>query len=366
MKAYFQTEKYKRYCFAIARRARKRRRQRKVSIRILRQVLLGKDTNSASRIRDFADYKLHVVAPVDCCFLTNIEEVTTFINKLEEHRAARSRVFVVLKKVEKFDYAAISVLLSVMSTFKLERTGFNGDFPANREARKLIVESGFFDHINRKRSEKEEDLGYIRGKDNQIFTHLNTNVVPELGLPILEQASTTVCGEKKANGGLHSVLMELMQNTNNHAASGIKGEKHWWLSVNHNAVNKLVSFSFIDHGVGVLTSLDRKPPSSRWHRAVQNAAKTFGIESNENFIEALLSGKIHQTVTKKSYRGKGLPNIKRMLDFNKIGNLQIITNNVYANVAKKEYRLLNQDFKGTFFYWELSSENEFKPWTIIS
>lgn len=121
----------------------------------------------------------------------------------------------------------------------------------------------------------------------------------------------------------------------------------------------------MDHGVGVLSSLNKKTSDSIWYEVIDKAKRTLGLTTNEGFIGALLAGKLHQTVTKKSYRGKGLPNIKRMLDFKKINGLHIVTNNVYGDVTRDDYKLLKQDFKGTFYYWELCQDNEFKPWTII-
>ena len=180
----------------------------------------------------------------------------------------------------------------------------------------------------------------------------------------MEAASLTVWGEKRINGGLHSVLMELMQNTNNHASSGVLGEKHWWLSVNHDAKAKKVTFAFVDHGTGILTSLGKKPPGSAWEGLAEKVRVTLGVTSNEEFIKALLEGKIHSTITGKAYRGKGLPNVKRMLDYDRISNLHVVTNNVFGNVAKSQYKLLGVNFQGTFFYWELTENNFSKPWNI--
>ena len=38
-------------------------------------------------------------------------------------------------------------------------------------------------------------------------------------------------------------------------------------------------------------------------------------------------------------------------------NLHIITNNVKADVKNENYSLINQNFSGTFVYWELSQIN---------
>ena len=39
---------------------------------------------------------------------------------------------------------------------------------------------------------------------------------------------------------MQRVFIELMQNTNNHAAYNVTGEKHWWLCVDYdNSMNKV-------------------------------------------------------------------------------------------------------------------------------
>lgn len=363
MDSFYLTEKYLLHSRRVARRALKRRKKRAAKLKSQLRSFQGKTKREVRQIKDFAQME-HIHAPINCCFLENTEEVTSFFNRLEDARRKRRRTFVELKKVERLDYGAVSILLSIMTMFKLERVGFNGDFPRDEITKRLINESGFFDYIND--NKPKDDIEYIQGRQNQIFTHANKKVVPELGLPLMEAASLTVWGEKRIDGGLHSVLMELMQNTNNHASTNVPGEKHWWLSVNHDLQGKKVSFAFIDHGVGVLTSLGRKPPESKWSGWAEKAKTSLGVSSNEEFLKELLAGRLHQTITKQSYRGKGLPNVQRMLDFKRISNLYVITNNVFGNVEKGEYRLLNVNFQGTFFYWELIESNFNKPWTITT
>lgn len=361
MKKLFGQEKYLKHSLRIARKALKRRLMRASVVRYQRRMTQGKTRQDARRFIDY--YRMeHIPAPANCSFLENTEQVISFFNRLEDARARKRTTFVVLKKVEKLDYGAVSILLSIMSMFKHEKIGFNGDFPRVDEARKLLIESGFFEYINGGKS--KEDPKYIPGRTNQIFTHLDKKVTPDLSLPIMAYASQTIWGEKRIDGGLHSILMELMQNTNNHASSNVPGEKHWWLSVNHEPATKKVGFAFVDHGVGVLASLGRKPPESKWNGWMEKVTSAFGAKSNEEFLDLLLAGKIHETVTKKSYRGKGLPNVKRMLDLNRISALYVVTNNVFGDVVNNKYRPLGINFSGTFFYWELRETNESRPWTI--
>jgi hypothetical protein len=284
------------------------------------------------------------------------------LDALESSLSKRVRTFVVLKDIELIDYGAITVLLSIMFRFKALGVGFNGDFPKDEPTKKMLFESGFFDNLQRSSKERVE---YKLGSPNQIVTHAQKNVVSEQGLPIMEEASMTVWGEKRICKGLQRVFVELMQNTNNHAAFSAKGDKHWWLSVNHDKDNKKVGFVFMDHGVGIFSSLNMKTPGNKWYGWGEKVKRAFGQKSSDYILEMLLSGKLHMTVTGQDYRGKGLPSVKLVLDRNQISNLYIITNNVYANITTGEYKLLKGFFQGTFYYWDLMKTNESLIWNQL-
>jgi len=67
--------------------------------------------------------------------------------------------------------------------------------------------------------------------------------------------------------------------------------------------------------------------------------------------------KIHRTSTGESFRGKGLPEIKANLDNKSFSHLRVLTNNVFADIAAGQYVNLDYNFSGTFFYFELTEEN---------
>lgn len=363
MKIFYRTEKWKKHSERVARKSLWRRKKRKKAIKSLRRALQGKKRKDRKVNQDRL-FGIHVKAPKNFSFLKNPEEVIVFINTLENLLKKRTRVFIVLKNVQEIDYGAITILLSVMKMFKYAGVGFNGDFPQNEEIKKLIYESGFFDNLGQAVT---DNLGYALQKDNQIITHGDKNVDSMAGLEIMRDASMTVLGEQKISKGHTRVFVELMQNTNNHASEGGKrGRKHWWLSVNHDKKNSKVSFVFVDHGIGIFASLNQKTPESKWYGWREKAKGTLGFETDEDVLRELLEGRIHKTVTAKKYRGKGLPSIKMVLDRNQISNLYVITNNVFADVNKNNYRLLSNVFNGTFYYWELCSSNDYAAWKIPS
>ena len=295
-----------------------------------------------------------ITAPRHFSFVEKPEETIKFINKLEKLYLNRSSVFVNLKDITYLDYSAVTILVSVMFSFKTRNIKFIGNFPKNGDLAKLLINSDFLKNLNKPIGHK---LEYALGKENQIFTRANKEVNSELGYVVMAEASTTIWGEKRTCKGLQRTLLELMQNTNNHADINKKGEKHWWLSVNHDKPNKKVSFIFIDYGVGIFESLKHKPNDNKWYGWLEKIKNRLIHGDNSEIFKLLLEGQMHLTVTGQHFRGKGLPGIKEVLSRNQISNLRVISNNVFSDVKNNKYIKLNEEFSGTFVSWELNEKN---------
>ncbi|ESU18407.1 hypothetical protein FCR2A7T_29890 [Flavobacterium cauense R2A-7] len=299
--------------------------------------------------------------PKNFSLITNPTETINFINQLEDRYLQEKEVFVNMKHVEYMDYSAVTMLLSVVFSFKERNIKFNGNFPNKLEYKKKLIDSGFFDCLKTK---IDKTLEYKIGKENQIFTRANKEVNSELGLPVMIETSETVFGEKRTLKGLQRVLLELMHNTNNHAVLNRKGEKHWWLSVNHDKENKKVSFIFLDYGIGIFESLKNKPEEGKWEKLKSYISSLVNKDDNSTLLKLLLEGEIHMTVTGKPYRGKGLPGIRQAMQRNDISELKIVSNDVFSNVSNNIYTKLNNEFSGTFVSWEINSNNNNLQWIL--
>lgn len=301
----------------------------------------------------FKNYsKIH--APENLSFIENPIGVVEFISKLEIHFNQKKKVFVVLKDVTSMTYDAIVVLLSIMVKFKSHNIDFNGDFPTNKEASKVLKESQFLKYLFIPFKEEER---YNLGQQSSIHTHANKDVDSELGSKLIENASKTVWGEERRCQGVQRTLIELMLNTNNHADDNKKGEKHWWLSVHHDKENHKVGFAFIDFGVGVFTSLNNKRFGSKFFGVLDNLMEKVKYGNNAELLKLIMDGTLHRTATGKLFHGKGLPGINKVRERNQINNLNIITNNVHGKIDSSEFIILPESFSGTFIYWELNQNN---------
>jgi len=362
MKELRRKEKYQRFQERRQKRSLKRRKQVRRRKKHLHRLLHGKPRVQHGNIKLRMRYT-EIKAPSSFSLLTNTEETISFINEIENCFTARKRVFVVLEKVTQIDPSAITVLLSVMYKFKIARIKFNGDFPEDEGVKQKLVDSQFFEKLMKPLSSKI-DSDYILRKENQIFARANRIVVSEMGEKIMEEASQTIWGKKRICKGLQKTLLELMQNTNNHASTSQEGEVYWWLSVNHNKEDHSVDFYFVDYGQGILGSLSHRANPKIWSKFWQNMEKMIESGSEPQIIESLLKGE-HRSPKQRDrpyYRGKGLPSIKNSLDRNQISGLQVITNNTFTDVEKGSFSRLSKNFNGTFFHWKLCQENLNEVW----
>lgn len=311
---------------------------------------------SQERTDTFQGKSKRLVAPSNFSLLENTEEVISFINEVDTCYSKGRNLFIVMTDVERIAYGAIIVLLSKLIHFKAKKLYVNGNFPKNKEAKRILQESGFIEYLYKDFKYQDE---YVFNK--KICTHANKIAEPALTAQIIVNASKELWGEERRCVGVQRVFLELMQNTNNHASKN-PGEKHWWTSFAHvkNEKEDKICFSFIDYGIGIFTSLANKREGiflGIWEKIKSK----FGNIDNAKIMEMLLHGEIHNIAKNsknhKPYRGKGLPGIYGAMEKNDISNLQIISNDAYANVSKNQYFNLNNKLKGTYVYWELNINN---------
>lgn len=295
-------------------------------------------------------------APRVFSMLRNTAEMCLFISNIQDQYRNKKGVFISMEHVESIDHDAIVVLLSVMIKFQEDSINFNGSFPRNHAAKKIVIQSGFIENLYQK-----SDLGqyYLKGRNNRMLTTGWTKVNDELAEAIMEDITPKLFGEKKTLKGLHRVLIELMHNCHNHANPEKRGTKDWWLSINSH--EDKVTFSFIDYGVGVFESLKTKNENNifkKWFNRVSSL-----IQDNSKIIEKILAGEMHQTVTNSYFRGNGLPAIMEAYNRNQISSLCIITNDVFVAIENGIYQRMNINFNGTFVYWEINKKTKTHPWT---
>lgn len=297
-------------------------------------------------------YSRTVPAPAHFCIKENPEMVIEFINKLNEYLTKRKSCYIDLSAVTQLSPDAVVVLLSILGQFKRFGVPFNGNFPNNPDVKRQLIGLGFLETLY-------DAPGIIRYDTSTRDVIRKHGKVPhgKMAKELILQCTKNIWREPKRCQGVYRILMELMQNTHSHAIIGKEGVENWWISKNYDEYSNTECFSFVDYGVGVFNSLEKKQPGTKFFGSLDRIRRSITEPSNHKVLQLILEGELHRTSTGHSYRGKGLPGIKTAMERNQISNLYIITNDVYANVAKKKFVPLHNSFSGTFIYWELNDNN---------
>lgn len=279
-----------------------------------------------------------------------------FFARLLDRLAQRRMVHVVLRDVQRIDFDAIVVLLSIMVRFKVAGLRFNGDRPQNDEASQFLGDSGFFSVLFNRGALREQSAYEFALTE---FTAIGrTQVDPLLSSELIRRATKKLHGVARRVQGMQRVFLELMQNTFDHASPEGDPNTHWWASFHYDKPGRRVRFVFVDLGIGVFGSLDQKTEGNRWHGWRSRFERS---RPNSDVLRAILEGDLRLTMTGEEHRGKGLPSIKTNLDRGWFANLLLITNNVFADVSRSSYKTLSAPFRGTFISWEINLDCQSCP-----
>lgn len=311
--------------------------------------------------KKFPGYK-HIWAPPCFSLVKNEIQVLNFLARLKQCLDNKQRVLVHLERVTLMTTDAIVVLLSSMVRFKSNHIDFNGTHPINKRVKGILIKSGFFKYLYNQY--KDEENYEFNKKNSNIYTHGSKTVASLLADRIIESASNSLWGEPRRCQGAQKTLVELMHNTFDHASLQ-KGEKHWWLSVEHNKKEKCVAFSFIDFGMGIYNSLENKNSTDPMRKA-WNTLKSLNpfAKSQVELIKLILKGELHRSQSGDYYRGKGLAKIYDLCKGNKISSLCIISNKAYINVENNDYHSIKDEFQGTFISFKININTISLPWQI--
>ena len=345
----------------LKRLAEKKMRERRKGSK--RQVLLFKhETRKHKLSKMFAGYKL-IDAPAKLSLLNNEKDTLRFLQSLQDNFKAKQRIAVLLDNVREITTDAIVVLLSNMVHFKAARIGFNGTRPRDPVVDAKLDASGFFKHLLGFAMRNQDSYSF-RKINNSIYTHGQKTVDAKLADDIVKYASETVWGIPRRCPGIQSTLVELMHNTHDHAGE-FKGERHWWLSVEHDDVNREVTFSFIDFGVGIFRSLENKKPGEPLYGAMDYIIQHFPLVHTEaDRLRLILEGKVRLTQFNEYYRGKGLRNIYLRNAKGHISYLSIISNYASFRTTGDDYHSIKNEFDGTFISFKMNQNTYNLPWII--
>ena len=283
---------------------------------------------------------IYLEAPETFSFLENPDEFNDFLIQVHLALGEHKTIEVDHRKVALQTPEALTAFLSVLADPKYKDTRQRGYIPKDPIQREMFLDSGLCEYL------KLSTKGTLPRPSGNIQRRKNFKVEPRTAFDLKQFAMTRLYGTDRPYPPLYKTFIELMANTHNHAAGTTAGKERWFASAYCQAEHGRTSFTFVDNGVGIFKSVGET--MSR----MKKLAAQIGIQNNLDFLKNLFNGKLKSS-TGMEHRGKGIPMIYQLALEEKIENLVVITNDVWAKVSSGEFRRLEKEFPGTLWYWEV-------------
>lgn len=289
--------------------------------------------------------KLNV--PSNFSFINNTEETIYFFNDLMqklEKQEERTAFYLNLKNVESVTVDAIMYLLAIIRNTKVnEKTNnkFCGNIPDDILANQEFVKSGFFNYV------KTKNIDFVPS-GSRICIKTSDHNNPDLALQIVEFAKEKVQMSDEQERALYQTLIELMSNTYHHAYSSkdnVTMEHVWYIYVEN--VEDKICFTFLDTGVGIAKTI--------YLKYYEKFQKIFLNTKETDYVMSAFTGTF-RSQTKELYRSTGLPEIYTYCQKGLFSKFTLVTNNSICRLCKNNNILLNNEFNGTLYFWEISEK----------
>lgn len=279
--------------------------------------------------------------PSDFRLFSNPNGVISFINKIEQIAIKHPQIVKFeLNDVSDIDIGAICLFLSKLNELSIRKIRTWGNLPKKTDCADYIRESGFLDKMKDMTSGKN----FFRKSDNLIVNRGFDRTDNETLGKVIQKAVSYLTGVEESYRPLFTISQEICANSIEHA-NFVKNKKNWLYSISRD--KESISFTMIDIGEGTLKTIQRK---------FFDKIRDFGNNDIDILLNAFL-GK-YQSRTGDSNRNKGLPKIYQTSLNGYIEDLVVITNNVFLDFNSFDSsKILNENLKGTFYYWKINKNN---------
>lgn len=342
------TPEYKLWLYYRNRKRLKLRTQKRIWIRQRRTQEIQK-YKEAKQTYNYNEKRKHFEfhAPDIFSFAQNPDETNSFFTKIISFITRRENfgrsLFIDISKIEKLTIDALMYLLAIVNNLNTNfqnKYSFSGNAPNKPEVRKMFSESGFYHFVKYQGTDpitrNKDNLQIVSGEksETQIAKKMSDFVCAKAGVTKLE------------SNFIYIMMIELMSNTFKHAYSN--GQSilfpRWYSFAEYDG-DHTISFTFMDTGEGI-------PATVRKNFAEK--LDFLKIKGDSRYVMSALDGEF-RTATGQTFRGKGLPRIRKFCRENKIQNLRIITNAADVSVHEKSYSsgIINNPLCGTLYYWQV-------------
>src|SRR6266436_2020579 len=327
-KKLYSTAKWKRFLksrqLSELKKSQRRKKRRRGIVRFKRQP--------AARLPE-----IPLKVPNDFSVISNPEETIGFLPEFA-FIAKNNNLNLDLRGITHITADAITALIAAIQALGQTRI-VRGSIPDDPETRDILIQSGFFEHVRSRHALPPQKKGRISRQESKL-------VEPLIAKELIHIGTEAIHGTPQRCHGAYRALIECMSNTHNHAAGkhgkfGVR--EKWYSTVYADIQQRRVCYTFLDTGVGIFRSVRIG--------GIRKAYRLLNIQDNCDILKDILQGKVESS-TGYPYRGKGLPSIYRLSLQGGIKSLILVSNDVYANVSRGEYKILHTQFPGTLLYWE--------------
>lgn len=319
---------------------------------------MGKKKKLKAKKNFSSSKKRTLEAPSDLCLLgDNIKDVLVFFREIRakdnwyKKSNGRFKVEVSLKRVEKIDYAAISVLTALSENLKKDKIEFGLINSDNRLVKKMLFYSGMLNHFYDESGKKvnvsvrgelinlKDGCGILKVCEIRAVTESLKRVIEKIDYPEHQRISLLRM--------LRRVIMEICGNAVEWGYG--RKDKKWILGI-YKEQNQEFIVTFTDIGDGILKTLNRK---------TQDVIMDL-LQFNKS-IDILMRAfeKKYGSSTREPNRNRGLPMIKQKLMQIEGSNLVVLTNDALVNFSNlkesKDLKELHAHFHGTFYQWSIKN-----------
>lgn len=282
----------------------------------------------------------NVQAPEHYSIIYNTIETLNYFNDIRDILASGQRVRFDLTEVRRMTTDAIAVQIAKIKDERYSRkVPIFGNAPKEESLSNLFLHSGFYDHVR--------VSGAKPASDNKLIHEITANrVEPDIAKDACLLGINHTFKNSSIFEPLYDIIIEVMQNTNNHAGK-TRGMYDWWLHVYNHPSSSKTSYTFLDLGSGIFKSL---PVRTFWREAKER----LHLASNLDLVERLFAGEI-KSRTSRPERGKGIPQIYECAQDKVFTKFILVSNDIFFDLKTRESKLLSTKFDGTLFYWEIDN-----------
>ncbi|AHJ12994.1 hypothetical protein [Sulfurospirillum multivorans] len=292
------------------------------------------------------DTPFSIDAPTIFSIINNQIEMLNFFKDIKRNMNENCNLFIDMERVTLVTTDAIIYMLLFFDNLKEIYPNFklNGNFPKDEKSKILLFHSGFLEKVFKTKNPYDQ----IKHKAIlKIETGTDTNAtlagdIITFALNSLNEAPSYSSRRSYRN------IIEAMSNTNNHAYEKNEKVKKWYLMALYDEESNKVSFSFLDSGHGIISTVKKK-----------NFEK-LGLISHISILESVLNAETHnnRSQTELIQRGKGLPSIYASFKSGYTDNLVIISNKAFLDAKNNQRIKLKHSFDGTLISWDFIQGGE--------